>query len=196
MLLFKFIYCLAYLPVKWLLAPFKVYGRENIPEGAAVIAGNHTSNFDAPMTILSMPPKGDVRIIGKIELFQNKLFGWFLRKMGAFSVDRGHNDITAIKTALNALKSGQKLLIFPEGTRVKGQEDVSAKQGAALFAMRTNSPVLPVYLSSGKKLFRRSKVIFGKPYYIEGNYKDQESLKRAADEMMEKVFALGEEHAG
>ena len=194
MLFYKIVIYLLYLPIKLVIAPFKVYGKENIPEGAAVVAGNHTSNFDAPLAVLSMPLKGDVKIIGKIELFRNKLFGWFLKKMGAFPVDRGNNDIAAIKTALNTLKTGQKLLIFPEGTRVKGEEDVGAKQGAALFAMRTGAPVLPMYLTSGKKLFRRTKVIFGKPYYIEGSYKDQENMQRAADEMMEKIFALGEQY--
>lgn len=187
---YKFVLFVVNLPFR-ILFPFKVYGKENIPKGKVIIAGNHSSNADVVMVLLTLPWDNMSRIIGKTELFQWKPMGWFLTQMGAFPVDRSKNDIVAVKKCLSTLKEEKRLIIFPEGTRVK-DEAVGAKNGAALFAMRTDSPVLPVYLTKGKKLFRRTKVIFGKPYHIEGDYKDQELLAKRATEMMESIYLLGE----
>lgn len=60
--------------------------------------------------------------MAKKELFQgNKLFAWLIAALGAFPVDREGADITAIKTALSSVKAGQKLIIFPQGTRRRGR---------------------------------------------------------------------------
>ncbi len=71
----------------------------------------------------------------------------------------------AVKTALKLLKDGDKLLMFPEGTRVRQGEDVSVKTGAAMFATRTGVPLLPVYIQRKKRLFARNAVVIGQPYY-------------------------------
>ena len=173
-----------------LFFPFKAYGVENLPEGRVVVAGNHSSNADVVMVLLSIPRDGKVGIIGKAELFKIKPMAWFLEKMGAFGVNRGANDVGAVKKCLGTLKDEKRLIIFPEGTRVKGEESIEAKNGAALFAMKTKSPVQPVYITKGKKLFRKSKVIFGQPYYIEGNSRDGELVTQKANEMMEIIYGL------
>lgn len=173
-----------------LFFPFKTYGAENLPEGRVVVAGNHSSNADVIMVLLSMPWDGKVGIIGKKELFKWKPMGWFIEKMGGFAVDRGANDIGAVKKCLGTLKDEKRLIIFPEGTRVKGEESIEAKNGAALFAIKTKSPVQPVYITKGKKLFRKSKVIFGQPYYIEANARDGEAVTAKANEMMEIIYGL------
>ncbi len=186
---YKTILTIAYLPFK-LLFPFKATGIENLPEGRVVVAGNHSSNADSVMVLMSMPWDGKTRIIGKKELFKLKIMNWFLRKMGAFPVDRGEADIDAVKECLSTLKNDGRLLIFPEGTRVK-EDAVAAKTGAVVFAMRTKSPILPVYITKGKKLFRRTKVIFGQPYTVE-NTRDRELVEKYTTEMMDKIYALGE----
>ena len=84
----------------------------------------------------------------------------------------------------------KKTYHLPEGTRVKGEESIEAKNGAALFAIKTKSPVQPVYITKGKKLFRKSKVIFGQPYYIEANARDGEAVTAKANEMMEIIYGL------
>lgn len=172
-----------------LFFPFKSYDSGNLPRGRVVIAGNHSSNADVVMVLLSLPWDGQYGIIGKEELFRWKPMKWFLEKMGGFAVNRGANDITAVKKCLSTLKEDKRLVIFPEGTRVK-DEAVAAKNGAALFAMRMKAPVLPVYITKGKKLFRKSKVIFGEPYYIEGSHRDNEHVSKCATEMMEKIYGL------
>ena len=92
------------------------------------------------------------------------------------------------------LKEGDKLLLFPEGTRVRGDEDVEAKVGAALFATRTGVPLLPVYIQRKKRRFRRNTVVIGEPYYpeYEGRKPSEEELQTMARDLMGRVKALGE----
>ena len=84
--------------------------------------------------------------MGKKELFKNKFFNIFLNWLLVFPVDREVNDIGAVKKALRILKSGGVLGIFPEGTRVKEFNPENAKAGVALLALKSNSPVIPVYI--------------------------------------------------
>jgi 1-acyl-sn-glycerol-3-phosphate acyltransferase len=95
---------------------------------------------------------------------------------------------------LRCLKENRKLLMFPEGTRVQEGENVEAKAGAALFATRTGSPLLPVYIPAKKNLFRPTTVVIGKPYYpqIAGRKATNEELQSIAADLMERVRALGE----
>ena len=146
----------------------KVRGKENIPQGAAVVCGNHTARSDVVMVFLALfYHKERPAIIAKAELFKNPIAKWFFSYMGAFPIHRGSADLNAIKTSLSALKQGKKLIIFPEGTRVKeGMEAVEAKSGSAMFAQRTNSPVLPVYITPGKKALRGCTVTFGEPFFM------------------------------
>lgn len=97
-----------------------VRGLENIPDGPAVICCNHSSFSDAIWVIVCSHQKRIFRTMAKKELFSHRVLGWFITKLGAFPVDREANDIHAVKTALGVLREGDKLLIFPEGTRVRG----------------------------------------------------------------------------
>lgn len=94
-----------------------VRGLENIPDGPAVICCNHSSFSDAIWVIVCSHQKRIFRTMAKKELFSHRVLGWFITKLGAFPVDREANDIHAVKTALGVLREGDKLLIFPEGTR-------------------------------------------------------------------------------
>ncbi len=170
-------------------------GRENIPEGAAVLCGNHTALFDPLFVMAAFKPGQLPHTIAKKELFKHKWFGAILRWAKVFPVDRGQADLRAIKTALDVLRRGEKLIIFPEGTRTDDPTESSAKHGAALFAMKTDAYVQPIFITKGHKIpFRPIKVIFGKPYKIEldGRKPTQEDYAREADEMMRRVYALGE----
>ena len=149
--------------------PHRVIGRENIPqEGGFILALNHRSNFDVIMGGLSCPRQ--LHYMAKKELFSNKLLGWFLKKLNAFPLDRSGNDLKAIKTALALLKSGEVLGIFPEGTRVKNGEDVGAKAGVSMLALRAKVPVVPGVIVGDYKIFRHVYVVFGKPITLEEYY--------------------------
>ncbi len=143
---------------------FHIEGVENIPQDRAlVMASNHRSYADP--VILTMPMKKPVTYMAKEELFKNKLFGWFIRKLGAFPVKRGTGDMQVIDDAVDILESGRHLVIFPEGTRSKDGKVGKGKTGVALIAARSGADVLPCgIIFEGEKLHFRSKLIlrFGK----------------------------------
>ena len=97
---------------------FKIEGWENVPEKEGVIiASNHRSYADP--VILTMPMKRPVTYMAKEELFHNKIFGAFIRFLGAFPVKRGAGDMQVIDDCVDILESGRNVVIFPEGTRSK-----------------------------------------------------------------------------
>ena len=181
-------------PVFKFVYPVKAIGRENIPEGSVVICPNHTSAIDPLYVVFAFGRKYPMWAMAKQEVMKWPVVGWILGKAGVFGVDRGNADLKAAKTALRCLKENRKLLMFPEGTRVQEGENVEAKAGAALFATRTGSPLLPVYIPAKKKLFRPTTVVIGKPYYpqIAGRKATTEELQAIAADLMERVHALGE----
>ncbi len=170
--------------------PFiRIVGREKLPEGSATLCCNHSSFMDPIWVISWMRLQRHPRSMAKKELFQNRLFRWFFAKLGAFPVDRGSADLTAIKTAFQTLKEDNKLLIFPEGTRVKKGKTVEAHSGAIMIAARMKSPVVPIYLSTKKGLFRSVKLIFGEPYHPQfaGAKPTAQELDAATQELMKKI---------
>ena len=98
---------------------------------------------------------------------------------------------------MKCLKSNHKLLIFPEGTRVGEGESSDAKAGAALFATRTGSPLVPVYIQPKKRRFRPTTVIFGQPYHpqVAGRKATSEELQQIAHDLMQRIQALSQEAA-
>lgn len=184
-------------PVFRFIYPIKAIGRENIPEGAAVICPNHSAAIDPFYVVFAFGRKYPMWAMAKQEVMKWPVVGWILSKAGVFGVDRGSADLKAAKTALRCLKENRKLLMFPEGTRVHEGESVEAKAGAALFATRTGSPLLPVYIPTKKKLFRPNTVVIGKPYYpqIAGRKATNDELQAIAADLMERVHALGEGQA-
>lgn len=190
---FRILYTIIW-PFYKVARPLRVVGRENIPEGPVVICGNHTSWDDPFCVVFAFGRKYPMRAIAKIQLMRIPVIGWALQKAGVFGVDRGNADIKAVKTALKTLKDGNRLLIFPEGTRVHEGEAVEAKTGAAMFATRTGVPMMPVYIQRKKKLFRPNVVVLGKPYMPEfaGRKPTPDELDMISNDLMERVRKLGE----
>ena len=181
-------------PIFNLMRPLRVHGKEHIPEGAAVICPNHTTIGDPFYVVFAFGSQYPMRAMAKIQIMRVPFIGWSLSKAGVFGVDRGHADMKAVKTALKFLKDGNKLLMFPEGTRVHQGEDVEAKTGAAMFAARTGVPLLPVYIQPEKKLFRRNDVVIGEPFrpQFAGRKPTADELDAITHELMDRIHKLGE----
>lgn len=182
-------------PIFSLIHPRRVVGRENIPQDACLLCGNHTRYSDPLFIILSMGRRNHPYIMGKAELLKIPVLGWILKKAGVIPVDRGKSDVKAIKESIRVLKEGKKLLMFPEGTRVKSGEDQAAKTGAAMLALRTGVPLIPVWVPARLGWFRATTVVFGAPYYPQLDHEGKptaEDYRRVADDLMERVKALGE----
>ena len=179
-------------PLLYLLFPISAEGLENIPAGGAVLCCNHASAWDPVLLAIRIPRTVPLRFMAKAELFQNPILAWLIRKLGAFPVHRGSNDLGAMKTAMKCLQEGQKLVGFPEGTRGAEEGDASAKGGAVVLSTRTGVPMVPVYCGGPKRLFRRDTIVFGAPYQpvIAGRRPTPEENREIAEKLMERIYAL------
>ena len=127
-----------------------------------------------------------------------------MKKVGAFPVSRGSNDINAVKQSIQALKEGDNLLIFPEGTTIRngvGYTDglpAHAKAGVAMIGVRTGAVLVPVFVDGEKRLFRRTRIIFGDPYepHYTGRRGTSEEMRKIADGLLEAAYALGGQAVG
>lgn len=188
-------------PIVWfffsLVHPIRAVGREHIPQGGVLLCGNHTCMSDPLCVVFGVGHRPQLRVMAKIELLRIPVLGFLLKKVGVIGVDRGKADVGAIKECLKALKNGEKLLLFPEGTRVAEGEEGSAHSGAAMLATRTGVPILPVYIPRKKKWFRRTEVVFGEPFMpqCEGRRPTPEDYQRIAGEVMDRIGALKERPA-
>lgn len=178
-------------PFALLLYPLRCEGRENIPEGPAIVCANHSNYVDPVLIAMSFGRRHMLRFMAKKELFSVPVLGPILRKIGVFPVNRGASDIDAVRTTMKCLKSGDKVLIFPEGTRVSEDDAVAAKTGAVRIASRTKAPIIPVFVPRRKKLFGRVRVRIGKPYYVHAE--THEDYLRCADELMARIRGLGDQ---
>ena len=127
------------------------------------------------------------------KLFKKKFAGACLKSFGAIPVDRSKPDPSSIKEILRHLNKGHHVCIFPQGTRAKTPkiEDGSAKEGVAMFSIRTGTPVVPMMFTKKLKMFRRSKLLIGKPLYPdETRKKDKEYLTEYANLIIEKMNGL------
>lgn len=174
-------------PICALFYPTKVIGLENIPDGAAIICANHSNYIDPVLIGIAAGKKHMIHFMAKAELFENRLFGGLLRKLGTFPVHRGTSDIDSVRTSMKLLRGGEKIMMFPEGTRVAQDDAVAAKSGAVRLATKLDVPIVPVHLPRGKKVFRKVLVVIGEPYKVTA---ENGKYDVAASELMERIKEL------
>lgn len=169
---------------------YEVIGAENIPnEGNIILAANHKSNLD-PIFVASAIKNRKVATIGKKELFDNKILAAILDKLCVIPIDRDNPGISTIKTILKKLKEGYAIGIFPEGTRVKGNEFGEAKAGLALFAVKGKASVVPISIISNYKLFNEVTIYIDNPISFEEYYKQKlsaEEYERLSGDVLEVI---------
>lgn len=162
----------------------EVVNDKNIPKsGAYILAGNHKHNFDCLVVIASN--KKMIHFLAKKELLEGK-FAYLFRKMGIIPVDRAVRNKKAIEQAHNVLLDDGVVGIFPEGTFNNTEYVVRPfKMGAVKIAMEANVPIVPFAIIGEYKLFRKMKIVFGKPYKIKSK-----DLKGENITLMNKVIEL------
>ena len=182
-------------PLVRLFFPLDVRGREYVSDEALVLCPNHSSALDPILLVCALRYDMPMCMMAKKQLMEIPVLGWFLRKMGVFGVDRGNADIGAIKNSIRCLREGNKLMIFPEGTRVKEGEEVGAKGGAAMIAIRSGVKMQPVYIATRKRLFCKTKIVFGPAYtpIYSGKKGTAEEYQTNVEEVMRQVKELGEQ---
>lgn len=173
-----------------LFYPMKVFGKENIPKGGAVLVCNHFRAID-PAFIAKVYGK-DISFLAKKELFKNAFMRKCLKSYGAISVDRESPDLKTMMSILKILKDGHKLMIFPEGTRNKSgtNELQPLKPGSAMFAAKAQCPIVPIMFYKKPRAFKKTYIIIGKPFELTefyGKKLTQEDIAEMENVVSEKM---------
>jgi 1-acyl-sn-glycerol-3-phosphate acyltransferase len=183
-------------------------GLENIPDGPAILAANHQSFLDNLLLPLVVKRRRVV-FLGKAEYFDKWYLRWFFKGAGVIPIRRESRagSELALGTAVEALRSGKLIGIFPEGTRSPDGRLFRGKTGVARLALDAQVPIVPVAivgtyraLPYNRKLPRpgRITVRFGKPLDFERSYgtpTDRFVLRSVTDEVMYEIMLLsGQEY--
>lgn len=158
----------------------KVIGKENLNiDNGFVLAGNHVSSVDCYLFYKSL--KRPIYTIGKKELYDSKL-AWFFKIMNVIPVDRKNKNPKAKEEAINKLKDGNIILIFPEGTfhKKEGELLLPFKPGAIDFSIKADVPIVPFAIISKFKFRCNPKIVFGKPFYAK-DIKEEDRIKYLED---------------
>ncbi len=188
---YRFCWCLV-APIARLILPTKIVGKQNMPKGRAVLACNHRSNFD--VIVFDVCRYRMPYVLAKHTLFDKKFNAKVLKSFGAIPVNRQDLSTTTVRTVLKVLNDDNHLLIFPEGTRKDSlDETVALKNGMALFALKTNAPIVPMYMVKKPEFFKMNKIIIGEPISMEayaGKRPTKEVLSEVSAKVMDEMWKL------
>ncbi len=189
---YSFVAAISWPFLKWLYR-LRAEGVENLPQnGGFVLAANHISNFDPWALGIPLWPRRYLRFMAKSELFWWPL-GPLIRAGGAFKVRRGERDIDAINRAVELVREGHIVVMFPHGTRQrKGlvkKYQPRAHTGAARIALDANAPLVPAAVAGTDRLLRlgRLRVMYGSPLDLDGL-----DARAATERLMAEIERLGE----
>lgn len=147
----------------YLLFRIRIHGLNNIPkEGPLVISSNHIENFDPPLIGVLVPRF--VHFMAKSELFRYRWSAWAMKRLGAYPVKRGGQDMSALKFSISIPMGGGCVVVFPEGHRSKDGKLGTAMTGVAFIARKANCPIVPVAIVGPYRLFRPLTIRIGEPF--------------------------------
>jgi 1-acyl-sn-glycerol-3-phosphate acyltransferase len=194
--IYLFIGLLSWPVVKGLFR-LRVRGLEHLPDGGFVLAANHTSNFDPwPLGIPFLPGR-QLRFMAKSELF-NPVLAPLLRANGAFKVRRGEGDVDAMRTAVELVRSGEIVVMFPQGTRqrkgLRKKHEPRPHSGAARIALTAGAPLVPAAIAGTDRLSRLGplRVAYGRPLDLSDleGFDPKTASQTATTRLMEAIEAL------
>lgn len=149
----------------------EVKGREKAPpEGSLIVVSNHASYWD-PM-VLGPALDRPLHYMARKTLFDKPVFGWLIRQVNAFPLNREGDSREALRAFGELLAQGEAVVLFPEGTRSKDGSLGEIKTGVGMLAVRNQAKVLPGYIwgtyqswPRGQKYPKRHhlKAFFGDP---------------------------------
>ncbi len=156
---------------------FTITGDEHVPDtGGAVMALNHIGYLDFTFGGLAAHPKRRlVRFMAKKEVFDHRVSGPLMRGMKHIPVDRGGAAIESYHAAVEALRRGEIVGVFPEATISESYELKEFKTGAARMAMEAGVPLLPVVLWGSQRVYTKGhprdltrgtpiRIVVGEPF--------------------------------
>ena len=169
----------------------KKVNEENVPMNEpTIICANHLNIWDAVGLVVCS--KRRIRFIAKEDLFNNKFLNWLGHIFDVIPIKRGMRDLDSMKICLKALKNGETLGIFPEGTRRGLAKGAKVQNGAAYMALKTKVKVVPVGIQGDFKPFSRTILNYGKPldFTTDNKVPEKEKLDKATKDIMDNIIML------
>jgi len=183
----------------------KVLGKDKIREswkqGGVLLVANHTSYFDPPIVGVSYGKK--TAFLARKTLFKKGFFAWLYPRLNAIPVDQDGPDMGSLKRIIKELKSGNPVLIFPEGQRSDNGEILKGEAGVGLVIAKSKAPVLPLLISGAyeafprgakfPKMFTKITVSVGEMIAFDENglnIKSRENYQNISDQVMDSIAAL------
>ena len=184
----------------------KLMPRQGARTGSIIIC-NHTSMAEVvAIYVHGWFTRRRMRPIAKLEFFKNPIITWAFARAGAIPVDRGTADLKALRRAQHALERGEDVLIFPEGTRVRTDDQkVEIHGGYALMAQMAKAPIAPMAVCGFRDITRPGHHLMrpvtcwmraGDQLSLDdapAGLKRRERLKWLEDEGMRRVYAIRDE---
>jgi 1-acyl-sn-glycerol-3-phosphate acyltransferase len=198
-------------PVMLGLYRIRAEGLENVPKkGAAIIAANHVSFLDSFFIPLAIKRR-KMTYLAKADYFKNWKTSWFFKSVGQISCERegGSKSQQSLEIALDVLKEGHLLGIYPEGTRSPDGQLYRGRTGVARLALTSQAPVVPVGLIGTDDVMPKAAKMprlrgqipvtlrFGKPLDFSryaGQEGDRMVLRSVTDEIMFEIMSLSGQH--
>lgn len=176
-----------------------VEGEENVPDTGCLIVSNHASFLDPPL-IGAFITKEPIHYLARKSLFRPPIMDKLLPLVNSVPVDQDRPDMAGTKKIISLLRAGEKVLIFPEGTRTEDGKLQPAQAGVGLVVAKAHVPVLHVYVEGTHKawppeskwnFFLPLRVTVGKPVTFSiPHHPTREDYQRIADETMKVIAAL------
>jgi 1-acyl-sn-glycerol-3-phosphate acyltransferase len=182
-----------------------VIGLENVPDaGGFILVANHVSLADPPIIGWAAGYRTHriIHFMAKEEMRRWPILGWLAERSGVFFVRRGEGDRASQREALAMLARGEPIALFPEGTRSRDAVLAEGKAGAALLAIRSGAPLLPVAISGSERIFpgmsrmpHRTNVTvrIGRPFELPhqpNGRLDRAMLSAGTERIMREIAAL------
>jgi 1-acyl-sn-glycerol-3-phosphate acyltransferase len=183
----KFTYWLArtLIGVIRVIYPTKVFGTRTLEKKKSMLVGNHISGWDPIIVYAFIKPH--INFLYKSEFEKSKFLHWALHGLDFIPVRRGEIDITATKNCLKTLNNGNILGLFPEGTRSPDVDRLGdVHSGAAMYAIKTKSPMRAFYIWDRAKPFRKNYLMMGEEFEL-SQYYDLPVTKQMLEEATQVV---------
>ncbi len=163
-------------PLTWLIVRLlyghRWWGADRVPQrGPVLLLCNHQSYLD--LIVLGVGLRRHFHAMARATLFRNPVFGWFIRSLNAFPVEQGKGDVKSMRHAIDLLKQGQLVLVFPEGSRTINGRLGDFNPGIMLLIRRARPTIVPMAVDGvfdawpmGRKrprLRARTGALYGQP---------------------------------
>ncbi|HOX05590.1 MAG TPA: lysophospholipid acyltransferase family protein [Planctomycetota bacterium] len=184
------IFCRGYLRLK-------TWNLDRVPTtGGVILASNHQCYLDPPLATCLI--RRQCNYLARSTLFRFAPFAWLIRNVGAVPLERGESDAAGLRRAVDILRAGHLLMLFPEGTRTRDGALGRVQSGVAVIAMRSGVPVVPTFIHGAYDAWPRSQrfprprrvgVFYGAPIQPPAETEDRRGHKEQVRKLTAEIQA-------